>query len=429
MARSNILIVDESRLVQQKIIDSILRPFNGTSRQPGYIAKPEYAHMQEVNKEMYLSSAWYAQSEMYEKVKGFTANLLNPNVKYFICDLPYQLMIKEGLLMRQQIINEMSEATFNEVSFHMERSGLFWGSSEDALFDFKTLEARRILTEPLFDLEYYRYANSSPPKKHARELRLLAVDIALLASRRHSNDASALVLDKLVPTSNNEYINNFIGLDTKEGIVTEELGLIVMRYFYQYDCDYLILDGNGIGQAIVDYCLQDRYDPMYDVTYQAITCVNNQDIAERCKVRNARKAMYVIKATPKMNNDMVLALRAGFQNGNINLLISETQAEIMFAKSIKGYSKMQDIQKDRMRLPFAQTTFLINELINLDHDIVNGMIKVKEKPNMRKDRFSAVEYCYSVAQELARDLKPNGVDKSLVQKLIIRRGSYNGVKI
>ena len=34
-------------------------------------------------------------------------------------------------------------------------------------------------------------------------------------------------------------------VDTKEGLVTEELGLLTMREFYQYDCDYLAIDANG----------------------------------------------------------------------------------------------------------------------------------------------------------------------------------------
>lgn len=123
-ARSNILIIDESRLVPQKIVDTILRPMNAAPRQPGYLRKPEYAHLSEMNKEFYLSSAFYSASEMYEKVKAYTANMLDPNLNYLVCDLPYMLSIKEGLLMRQQIINEMSEATFSDISFSINKTVL-----------------------------------------------------------------------------------------------------------------------------------------------------------------------------------------------------------------------------------------------------------------------------------------------------------------
>lgn len=123
-ARSNILIIDESRLVSQKIVDTILQPMNAAPRQPGYLDKPEYAHLQEMNKEFYLSSAFYSASEMYEKVKAYTANMLNPSLNYFVCDLPYQLSVKEGLLMRQQIINKMSEATFSDITFSINKTVL-----------------------------------------------------------------------------------------------------------------------------------------------------------------------------------------------------------------------------------------------------------------------------------------------------------------
>jgi len=68
-----------------------------------------------------------------------------------------------------------------------------------------------------------------------------------MASKKHNNDASALIINSALPTSNNDYISNIVYIDTKEGLVTEELGLLVMRYYYQYDCDYLVVDGNGIG--------------------------------------------------------------------------------------------------------------------------------------------------------------------------------------
>ncbi len=246
--RSTVICIDESRLVDQKIVDTILRPMNASPRQPGYLSKPEYAHLadKEVPQEFYLSSAYYCQSEMYEKVKSYTANMLTPGLKYFVVDLPYQLSIREGILLRQTIENEMSEATFSDVSFMMEREGIFYGSSEDALFEFNTINERRILENVIYDLDVYR--NSSTIKmleKQDKEVRLLSVDIALLASKKHDNDASALILHSAIPTSSHNYMDNIIGISTYEGLVTEELGLIIMRQFYKYECDFLVVDASG----------------------------------------------------------------------------------------------------------------------------------------------------------------------------------------
>lgn len=422
-ARSNILLIDESRMVNDKIVSTVLRPMNSSPRQPGYLAKPEYSHLQEMNKELYLSSAWFKQSEMYEKVKAYTANMLDPNLKYFVVDLPYNLSIQEGLLMREQIENEFSEQTFNEISFMMEREGIFYGSAEDALFNFKVLNDRRILMDGLRDLEYYKTNNVKLPQKQVGEKRILSVDIALLASKKHDNDASAFIINSALPTSNNDYISNIVYVDTKEGLITEELGLLTMRYYYQYECDYLVIDGSGVGQAIVDYIMSsDRYDPIYGCTYPALNCCNNDDIASRCKVKNAAKVVYVIKANAKSNNDMCLALRSGFQNGNINLLFPDSNIDDVLSKHIKGYSKLTDAQKAKLKLPYIQTTFLIDELINLTHEINNGLIKVKEKTGMRKDRYSSLEYNYYVVQELSRKLKPKIQDTSqLFSQFTIRQ--------
>jgi tRNA(Met) C34 N-acetyltransferase TmcA len=56
--RANCVIVDEFRMVDLDIINKVLRKFNTAPRQPKYLNKPEYAHLIERNKEVYLSSAW-----------------------------------------------------------------------------------------------------------------------------------------------------------------------------------------------------------------------------------------------------------------------------------------------------------------------------------------------------------------------------------
>ena len=324
--------------------------------------------------------------------------------------------------MRQQIENEMSEATFSDISFMMEREGLFYGSAEDALFDFKILNNRRIIEDSLRHLDYYRNNNLKVPEKQKGELRILSVDVALLASKKHDNDASALLIHSAIPTSSHNYIDNIVFVDTQEGLVTEELGLLVMRYFYQYDCDYIALDATGIGQSILDYLMADRFDPMYSQAYGALDCIDAPDLSVRCKVKGAPKVIYAIKANAKLNNDMCIALRAGFQNGYINLLLSDSNIEEKLSK-IRGYSRLSEMQKARLKLPYIQTTFLIDELINLSHDTSNGMIKVKERSGMRKDRYSSALYGWYVIQELSKKLKPKKQEdsQSLLSYLPIRQ--------
>ena len=127
----------------------------------------------------------------------------------------------------------------------MEYEGKFYGSSEDALFEFNLLNSRRNLKDALYSLDYYRENGIQIPKKQINEKRILSLDIALLASRKHDNDASCFILNQCIAVNDNDYVSNISFVDTKEGLVTEELGLLTMRYFYQYDCDYLAIDANG----------------------------------------------------------------------------------------------------------------------------------------------------------------------------------------
>ena len=63
--RSNVLIIDEARMVPFSVVDKILKPMSSDPRHPKYLDKPEYAHLQEMNKEVFMSSATYASEEFY----------------------------------------------------------------------------------------------------------------------------------------------------------------------------------------------------------------------------------------------------------------------------------------------------------------------------------------------------------------------------
>ena len=57
-SRANILIVDEFRMVDKDTIDTVLKKFLTSPRQPLYLRNPRYKHLQERNIEMYMSSCW-----------------------------------------------------------------------------------------------------------------------------------------------------------------------------------------------------------------------------------------------------------------------------------------------------------------------------------------------------------------------------------
>ena len=63
-------------MVDETVINTVLRKFLTSPRQPKYLQKPEYAHMQERNKEIYMSSAYFKSSWAYRKAQSYTVNSL-----------------------------------------------------------------------------------------------------------------------------------------------------------------------------------------------------------------------------------------------------------------------------------------------------------------------------------------------------------------
>ena len=65
--RANIIVIDEFRMVDLNIINTVLRKFLTAPRQPGYLKYPQYKDLDERNCELYMSSAWYKQHWSYRK--------------------------------------------------------------------------------------------------------------------------------------------------------------------------------------------------------------------------------------------------------------------------------------------------------------------------------------------------------------------------
>jgi NDP-sugar pyrophosphorylase family protein len=128
-------------MVDLDTINTVLKRFLTAPRQPTYLNKPEYSHLIERNKEIYMSSAWYKGHWSFSKAKAYVVNLLDDTKKYFICGLPYQISIKENLLSREQIEDEMSEIDFDETKFLMEMETLWFGDTDGAFFTFDDIKS------------------------------------------------------------------------------------------------------------------------------------------------------------------------------------------------------------------------------------------------------------------------------------------------
>lgn len=404
--RATILVVDEFRMVDKNTIDTILRKFLTAPRHPGYLDKPEYADYPiERTKEVYASSCWYEAHWSYEHVRSYVVNMIRGR-SYFCCAMPYQLAILENLLDRVRVEDEMSESTFNSVAFQMEMEALFFSQSDGGLYNFDEIDKNRKIRYPFYPrFQGHKLSDKRLyiPPKQAGELRLLSADIALMSSAKNNNDATSIFINQMLPTTNARYINNIVYTENNEGLRTDAQALIIRKYFADYDCDYLIIDVRGLGIGVIDALMSDIYDANTGTTYSALSCYNNEELAKRCTVLKAPKVIWAIQGSPEFNSQCALGLREAFKQGLVRLLISEFDAEDALSE-IRGYTSLSPADEVLLKLPYIHTSLLINELINLEYEMKNNVIRVKEKSGMRKDRYSSLSYNIFVARSLERDL-------------------------
>lgn len=405
--RANILLIDEYRMVPKDIIDTILRKFLTNPRMPGYLKKPEYKHLAERNKTLYLSSAYFKDHWSYTKVEDNYRFMIDDKRNDFVCGFPYQLAIREGLLFEEDVADQMAESDFSEVKWSMEMDALFFGDSDGTFFEFNSVSKNRRIKYPMLPDKLASKLGNAPklriqPKQNG-EVRILSADIALMSSKKHNNDASAIFINQLLPTKVGRYSSNIVYCDAAEGLHTEDQALMIRRLYEEYQCDYIVLDCVGIGLGVFDALVREMIDPETGDIYPALSCCNNAEMAERCTAKGAEKVIWAIKGNPTLNSECAVLLREGFRSGKIRLLMTEYDGETLLGE-IRGYNSMNPPEKLALQMPYVHTTLLINELVKLQHEEVGGKVKIHEKSGMRKDRYSSLSYNFYVATQLESKL-------------------------
>lgn len=404
-ARANLILVDEYRMMDEDIINMVLKKFLNIVRHPGYLDKPQYKHLAERNQEFYLSSAWFQNHWSYEKCRDYFVNMIDRNKKYFCCAFDYRMSIKEGLLLKEAVEDEMSESSFSDLKFAMEMLVEWLGATEGGLFQFDDINKMRVIEKAYYAPNIVLSpAAADVPKKKNGEIRILTADIALMSSKKNDNDATSIFLNCMVPNKSGRYTSNFVYSENVEGMSAQDQALKLRRYFDYFNCDYLGIDARGVGMPLIDLLMRDMYDPETGETYPAISCCNNPEIASRCSDKSAKKVIWAIMGSSQFNSDVAIGLRSGFQQGRIHLLQSEYSCEDQLRKLYKGYDKMSPSERAALQMPYINTGLAVNELVNLGYETVNNAIKVKEKSGCRKDRYSSLSYNYYIAQQVERNM-------------------------
>lgn len=403
--RANILILDEYRLVDEGIYKGVLRRFLAGGRECGYHRKTKYKKIRERNKELFLSSAWFESHWSWDRFRDFFGKSLRDDKAYFACGIPYQMSVKCGRLSREQIIDETQEEGMDEATWAMEMECLPYGESKDAFFKFDTFNKVRKLKVPIYPKGLYeklpRQNRVKYQNKGVGEIRLLSVDVAGM-TRKHS-DLTAMMLFRLIPISGGKYLREVSYVETLKGGHSGLQALRIRRLFEELDCDYIVLDTMGLGLGIYDYLVAPMTDEETGEEYTPITCVNDPEMAARCTDPRADAVIYSIKSSKKLNSEACVSLRNCLRTGKLRLLANEEDGEYLM-QSTSWYQGLEVSDRVALMAPYAQTSELIREVVNLE---ITGSGDVIRKSGQRKDRYSAISYGNYIANELERKVVKN----------------------
>ena len=241
-------------MVKKDTIDTVMKKFLTSRRMPPYKElteeqrKAEYA--KEPNKSSFLSSAFFKDHWAYNKMLDTYELMMDDKKNDFVCGFPYQLSIQEGLLFPEDVESDMLESDFNEIKWSMEMEAMWFGDDGDgSFFDFNSVSKNRRIKYPMLPDKYSSLLTNPqkvkiPPKQNG-EKRILSADIALMSSRKHNNDASAVFINQLLPTKSGRYTSNIVYSDSFEGLHTEDQALVIRRMYDEFSCDYIALDCTG----------------------------------------------------------------------------------------------------------------------------------------------------------------------------------------
>ena len=408
--RAHILVVDEYVQIKNGFdtLTKILQPFLQVVRQPKYLQNPKYAHLQEENKQIYASSAWYADHWSYDLYKDYVEKMLIGESS-FVCNLPYNIALKYGLMTQKRLDEIMNDPNLSEEAFLMEYSAMFYDLGEGAYIKPSDIINNRTIVKPWYpptDIEYIaekgkRNISWKEDRTSKQELRVLGCDIAL--AQGDKNDNTVIHYSVSIPKGD-KYISEVRYSEAINGGTAKAIALRLKQLYFDGDCDYIVMDIAGLGLAVLDALGEYTFDTERDIKYPPMCCFNKEDKKERCGYREAIPCIYGIVANEEINNAIAVTLKASLNNHTLKFLVNEFEGEDWLNEN-KNFQMLEASEKVRLMYPYVQTTLTQMEIIKLQTEITRKGIKLVEFGSNRKDRYSALAYMNLFIREKENELK------------------------
>lgn len=421
--RSQILILDESRLMDKEDVNTNLTPFLTGRRNPPFAKNPKYRHYidEEPNIMISLTSIGYKDEWSYKDFEKYANFIASGDTNYSIVSLPYQFGVESNIITADFIDKQLKEEGTDPRTFRMEMEVIPYGESEHSMFKYEYLKrARRIVAPliPITDDEFIKYGGDLTKsrfyqKKELNEIRVVSMDIAVSAGS--INDNTVFTVFRLMEIDD-YYMKEVSYIEAINGVNLDDQIVRLKRLYYDLQCDYAVIDAGGaLGINAANLCGQKTHDIMRNVWYPGWRTTNQTEKFDmRVADPNAMPVLYCVQvaggSASAMQYNMVVRTQIELERGHLLLLMDEDSVlEYMNKKYRYMELKTSNDSSDRalanyMIAPFLNTNKLVDEAIKTQMiRNKNGRWQFNEGAG-RKDRIISMLYGIHFIAMLEDDL-------------------------
>lgn len=411
--RSNCNLYEEKAKMDINVINSILSPFL-IPRQPPYLKKHEYSHLKVDPPQISITSAWYKSLEWFwEEIKRIGQGMINGEEDQVCFGFDYHLAVYSGLKSAKAMEQEKEKS--DDITFAIEYENVMF-DSEGSFFTYDLFKNTKKVKKAIYPKTEQEIATGKKVKRLAKNegvIRMLSCDIAMSSGR--ANDNSIYTLAELIPMRG-YYLRRIVYMESHNGKTAMEQALRIRRLISDFDVDTCVLDCLTIGLPVLDLLGEQLVDNETGEEYRPLCAYNDEDLRARCRVQNAIPMIFGMRANGQLNSDMIVEMKALYQQNKVEMLIDESEAENFLTKTNKQYKDEEAEVKVEYMLPYVQTSLSINECIQLETELRQGRIAVKERGGNTKDRFSSILYLLWVStlieKENFKEKKKSDIDIS-----------------
>lgn len=358
--------------------------------------------------ELYITTAGTQQQFSYQKMSEVYQDMLNGKSAFCIGN-SYELPCMYGQL-DIDFIEELRESpTYSILDFMREYQSIWTGSSSDSLVSDDKLNKCRVVKLP----EWEHCGNKDVQY-------ILSYDVS--RSEGSENALSCLVVIKLTPANNGNFVKEIVNLFSMEGQHSMLQAKFLKEQVKLFNPTILCVDANGLGVAVVDNLVLDIGDgnPPYSVI--------NDERYDKYKLDNSLPILYALKSQNKetRDSDMINNFMQIFNKLDIGLLKVPHEGIKEIEKKYRH--KIKDTEESvRLEAPYYATNALCEEIMNIKYKMM-GTETREERVSKRilRDRYSALKYGLWIVylEEQKNKIKDRGT-QDFSQYMIVPEGFSN----